>query len=202
MRIAFDASALRPYRTGVGYYTDHLLRHLADALGPDDELAVLSNQPIETTGPLPARVRALHDSPRLPRMVWMQTRAAAMLREIGADVAHFTNGMMPIVSPTPSVVTIHDMSLRLLPRYHPLRRVVLNRPLMDLAARRADALITVSESAKRDIVSLYKLDASRVHVVHDTNDRRVNGCALAAEGLARGAAFDHHEHLLVNTGAH
>jgi len=45
--------------------------------------------------------------------------------------------------------------------------VLLNRPLVDLAARRADAIITVSESAKRDIVSYYRLDPKRVHVVYE-----------------------------------
>src|SRR5262249_24958854 len=137
------------------------------ALAPNDELVVLSNRPIDTTGPLPDRVRLLHDSPRLPRMIWMQTRAAAMLRETRTDVAHFTNGMMPLLSRTPSVVTVHDMSLRLLPRSPPPRRVFLNRPLMDLAVRRARAIVTVSESAKRDIVGLYQLDPSRVHVIYE-----------------------------------
>jgi glycosyltransferase involved in cell wall biosynthesis len=74
---------------------------------------------------------------------------------------------MPVLSPVPTVVTIHDMSLTLYPRYHPLRRVLLNRPFVNLAARRADALITVSQSAKRDIVRLYNLPAERVHVVHE-----------------------------------
>jgi hypothetical protein len=44
---------------------------------------------------------------------------------------------------------------------------MLNRPFVDLAARRADAIVTVSESAKRDIVRLYGIDAQRVHVVHE-----------------------------------
>src|SRR5262249_17490534 len=136
MRIAFDGSALRPNRTGVGYYTEHLLRHLAHTAAPDDELIVISNCPVDLTTPLPARVQVMHDTRRIPRMVWMQARVPGMLREIGADVAHFTNGMMPIACPVPSVVTIHDMSLRLLPRFHPPRRVLLNRPLMDLAVRR------------------------------------------------------------------
>ena len=57
---------------------------------------------------------------------------------------HFTNGMIPLASPVPTVVTIHDMSLTMYPRYHPPRRVLLNRPLVHLAARRADAVITVS----------------------------------------------------------
>src|SRR6185436_10123435 len=104
---------------------------------------------------------------RTPRMLWMQTQARRLLRRIGADVVHFTNGMVPIASPVPTVVTIHDMSLTMFPRFHPARRIWLNRPLVDLAATHADAIITVSESAKRDIVRLYGVEPHRVHVVHE-----------------------------------
>src|SRR4051812_45554220 len=166
MRIAFDGTALRPGRTGVGYYTEHLLHHLAQT-ATNDELIVISNRAIDTTAPLPSRVRVATPPRGVPRLVWMQTLAVTALREVEADVVHFTNGMLPLMSPVPTVVTIHDMSLRLYPRYHPARRVLLNRPLVDVAARRADAIITVSESAKRDIVRIYDLDARRVHVVHE-----------------------------------
>jgi glycosyltransferase involved in cell wall biosynthesis len=177
MRIAFDGTTLRPGRTGVGYYTEHLLHHLAQE-GPEEELVVISNRPVDTTRPLPARVTVRSAPWRLPRMAWMQTLAPRMLREIHADIAHFTNGMLPITSPVPTVVTIHDMSLTMYPRFHPPRRVLLNRPLVDLAARRADAIITVSQSAKRDIMRLYSLPADRVHVVHEAaapTFRRVTG---------------------------
>src|SRR5882724_7050289 len=166
MRIAFDGTALRPGRTGVGYYTEHLLHHLAQA-ATNDELIVVSNRAIDTTSPLPSRVRVATPAHHVPRLVWMQTLAVTALRQVDADVVHFTNGMLPLMSPVPTVVTIHDMSLRLYPRFHPPRRVILNRPLVDLAARRADAIITPSESAKRDIVDLYHLDPARVHVVYE-----------------------------------
>ena len=166
MRIAFDGTSLRPRRTGVGYYTEHLLHHLA-AECPDDDIVVLSNRDVETATPLPPGVRVVSSARRVPRMVWMQVGAPAALRRVAADVAHFTNGMLPIASPAPTVVTIHDMSLRLYPRYHPPRRVLLNAPLVDLAARTADAIVTVSETAKRDIVRLYRLHPDRVHVVHE-----------------------------------
>src|SRR5215216_5961168 len=166
MRIAFDGTVLRPGRTGVGYYTEHLLHHLAQ-VASNDELIVVSNRSIDTTSPLPSRVRVATPARRVPRLVWMQTLAVSALREVEADIVHFTNGMLPVMSPVPTVVTIHDMSLRLYPRYHPARRVILNRPLVDLAARRADAIITVSESAKRDIVRIYDLDPGRVHVVYE-----------------------------------
>jgi glycosyltransferase involved in cell wall biosynthesis len=166
MRIAFDGTTLRPGRTGVGYYTEHLLHHLAARAG-DDELVVISNRPVDTTRPLPARVEVASSAWWLPRMLWMQTEAPRILRRAHVDVVHFTNGMVPLASPVPTVVTIHDMSLTLYPRYHPARRVLLNRPLVDIAARRADAIITVSQSAKRDIVRLYNLPPDRVHVVHE-----------------------------------
>src|SRR4029453_16580541 len=142
MRIAFDGTVLRPGRTGVGYYTEHLLHHLAQ-VASNDELIVVSNRAIDTTSPLPPRVRIATPTRRVRRLVWIQTMPVTALREVEADVVHFTNGMVPLLSPVPTVVTIHDMSLALYPRYHPARRVLLNRPLVDLAARRADPLTTV-----------------------------------------------------------
>lgn len=182
MRIAFDGTTLRPGRTGVGYYTEHLLHHLVEQ-GPDEELVVISNRAVDTTRPLPSRVRVDAPASRFPRMVWMQTLAPRALRRLHPDIAHFTNGMVPLASPVPTVVTIHDMSLTMYPRYHPPRRVVLNRPLVDLAARRADAVITVSQSAKRDIMRVYGLPADRVHVVHEAaapSFRRVEDWARLA----------------------
>ena len=101
MRIAFDGTALRPGRTGVGYYTEHLLHHLAQA-ATDDELIVVSNRATDTTSPLPSRVRVATPARRVPRLVWMQTLAVTALREVEADVVHFTNGMLPLMSPVPT----------------------------------------------------------------------------------------------------
>lgn len=164
MHIAFDGTTLRPGRTGVGYYTEHLLRHTA-ALAADDEISVVSNGPVSTTTPLPSNVRTLVSGGSLPRALWMQVQAPRLLRRLRADVVHFTNGMVPLASPVPTVVTIHDMSLTMYPEFHPRRRVILNRPFVNLAARRADAIITVSEAARCDIIRHYGIDASRVHVV-------------------------------------
>ncbi|MDH4066569.1 MAG: glycosyltransferase family 4 protein, partial [Acidobacteriota bacterium] len=60
-----------------------------------------------------------------------------------------------------------DMSLRLHPSCHPVRRLVLNRPLMRAAIRGADAIVTVSHSARRDLLRLHPVDPERVTVVHE-----------------------------------
>lgn len=168
MRIAFDGTTLTPGRTGVGYYTEHLLQHLArEVAATGDEIVVVSNKPIETERPLPPHVR-VHDGHRFPvRIGWMQLRAARALNAVTPDVAHFTNGMIPIGSPAPTIVTVHDMSLRLYPRCHPVRRLLLNRPLMRVAIKQAAAIVTVSHSARRDLLRFHGVPPDRVSVVHE-----------------------------------
>ena len=168
MRIAFDGTTLTPGRTGVGYYTEHLLQHLAQEVeSTGDELIVVSNQPIDTAKPLPRHVR-VHQRSYFPlRIAWMQLLAARVLDDVRADVAHFTNGMLPLGAGSARVVTIHDMSLKLFPRCHPTRRLVINRPLLGVAARVADEVVTVSHSARRDLLRFHKLPADRVTVVHE-----------------------------------
>jgi glycosyltransferase involved in cell wall biosynthesis len=166
MRIVLEGTTLRAGRTGVGYYVEHLLTHLADE-ARGDELIVASNGPVETARPLPPRVRIARGYAFPLRLPWMQLVAPRLVDELGADVAHFTNAVVPLASPVPTVVTIHDMSLTLYPRFHPLRRVLLHRPFVALAARRADAIITVSHSARRDILGHYRVPPERVHVVYE-----------------------------------
>lgn len=168
MRIAFDGTTLTAGRTGVGYYTEHLLLHLAQEVErTGDELIVISNKPIDVAVPLPRHV-SVYTARRFPlRIVWMQCIAPRVLCDLRPDVAHFTNGMKPPFTGVPTVVTVHDMSLRLYPSCHPLRRLIINRPLLSLAIRSATSIVTVSNSARRDLLDLHGATADRVNVVHE-----------------------------------
>lgn len=168
MRIAFDGTTLTPGRTGVGYYTEHLLQHLArEVESTGDELIVVSNQRIDTARPLPPHVR-VHEGRRFPlRVAWMQLLAGRVIDDLRADVAHFTNGMLPLGTSAARVVTIHDVSLTLYPECHPVRRRVINRPLVAVAARVADAVVAVSESARHDLRAFHRIPDERISVVHE-----------------------------------
>jgi glycosyltransferase involved in cell wall biosynthesis len=168
MRIAFDGTTLTPGRTGVGYYTEHLLQHLArEVETTGDELIVISNQAIDTAQPLPRHVQ-VYARRRFPlRVGWMQMLAGRVLDDVRADVAHFTNGMIPLGASAARVVTIHDMSLRLYPQCHPMRRRLINRPLSTVATRIADAVVAVSQSARRDLLTFHDIPEDRVSVVHE-----------------------------------
>ena len=191
MRIAFDGTTLQPRRTGVGYYTEHLLMHLAEATAgrcDNHHLIVVSNRTPVTSRPMPPHVEVASARRPMVRLAWMQAAAPAMLRRVGADVAHFTNGMVPIATSVPTVVTIHDVSRTRYPECHPTRRLLLNRPLVRLAAQRAAAIITPSASAKRDVMETYQVSPDRVHVVHEAaapEFRRITDAATLADVQVR-----------------
>ena len=155
MRIAFDGTTLTPGRTGVGYYTEHLLQHLArEVAATGDEIVVVSNQPIDTQAPLPKHVR-VHDGHRFPvRIGWMQLRAARALESLQPDVAHFTNYTAPLRLQLPYVVTVHDMSLALLPWCYTWKMRLIVPRVLPRVARRARIVLTPSAAPRDDVVRL------------------------------------------------
>ena len=56
-------------------------------------------------------------------LAWLQTAAERHGRAAGCDLIHFTNGVSPVRSSTPFVVTIHDLSLLGRPSQHPVARL-------------------------------------------------------------------------------
>ncbi len=165
MRIAVDATTLRFPQTGIGYYTEHLLHHmLADSVGND--FILVSNRGIQTTLPLKGSF-SVHRKDLFPlRSIWMQTLALRALRHTRPHAAHFTNSVCPLLAEVPTLVTIHDMSLTLYPQYHPWRRA-WTRSLLVRSARRADLVIAVSQSTKRDIVRLTGIAAEKIRVIYE-----------------------------------
>ncbi len=152
MRIAFDGTTLTPGRTGVGYYTEHLLQHLAREVEGDRATSSSSSRISRSTPRSRCRGMCASTTGGASRCASAGCRCwpARVLEDIRADVAHFTNGMLPLGTGAARVVTIHDMSLTLFPRCHPLRRLVINRPLLERrGARRRRGRDGVAQRAAR-----------------------------------------------------
>ncbi|MBK9712666.1 MAG: glycosyltransferase family 4 protein [Kouleothrix sp.] len=166
LKIGYDVTPLAGMCTGVGNYTRQLLTHLL-ALEGEQSFLLLSNRAEAAQG-LPRSSRASPLIEPFPsRMLWMQGVLPRLLREAHPDLCHYPNSIGPLASPCPYVVTIHDMTLSVMPQYHPWRRRMLVRPLIPLIARRAARVITVSEQARDDIVRLLRVPAERIAVIRE-----------------------------------
>lgn len=172
MRILLDAtSAVDQRKTGVGWYTWHLIRWLPEV---DPETTYLAwylhfrglfnrrrffePQPnlIERGTALPARLyMKLSNRLEMPRVEWF-AKFDSFLAPNYIPPATRTKGL---------VVTVHDLAFRILPETAPHANkywlMYLERTL-----KQAAEIITVSQSTKEDLVDLYGVDPERVTAVH------------------------------------
>ncbi|RIK43564.1 MAG: glycosyltransferase family 1 protein [Chloroflexi bacterium] len=168
VRIGFDVSPLCVPHSGVGTYTSNLLCQL-QTLG--DEVVPLFHRPplhgcaggaSDRTNGTPPFTRKY-----LNKTLWMQCFLPLQLSRLGVSVGHFTNSVAPLLSPCPTVITIHDMTLWLFPQYHNSLRLLSMRPFIPMAARRAAAIVAVSRATKQDLVRILRVPPEKVHVIHE-----------------------------------
>lgn len=188
MTVALDVGPLRPNPAGVGVYVRALALGLAE-IGRDD-IVYVGRRP-DAEG-LPGHVRSFERSARTPYPAWVELFAARSVRTSGANVAHFTDGLVPMRRPTPTVVTVLDLSLVRHWRSHRMVRYP-RMPLVLLAPRMADRVIAISRATADEIIQMTRTPARRIDVIplaarpsaHPVGSAGVAE-ALSARGLARG----------------
>jgi glycosyltransferase involved in cell wall biosynthesis len=98
------------------------------------------------------------------RVYWDQVIAPALVRNSGAHVAHFTGGTLPLRTPHPVVLSMHDlMWLSPAARGRAYARWYFGR-LQPRLARRADMIVADTHAAREEIVDALRLDPARVVV--------------------------------------
>ncbi len=162
--IGFEATALEsPRRSGVGHYTEQLLEVMARQCG-SWRFALLASRALPT--PAPEGV-IIPDCRRFPtRTLWMQLVLPRIVSSLRPRLCHFTNFIAPLSLSCPFVVTIYDMSHFLYPETQPRKSLWLVRTLIPAVAKRAKAIITISQSARNDILRVLKPRPETVHVVY------------------------------------
>jgi glycosyltransferase involved in cell wall biosynthesis len=167
-RIGFDATPLLGQRSGVGHYTARLLSAVMDGTS-DWEHHFYSNRPLDALDFEPGLDRAIEVPAYLPvsRWLWMQLVLPGVIARDHPHLCHFTNAIAPLRQPGPFVLTVHDASLFLFRRFHPLRRLLAIRVILPTLARRASAIITVSETARRDLLRVLQVPPEKVEVVYE-----------------------------------
>lgn len=95
------------------------------------------------------------------------------------DVYHGTNYMAPLRAGFPTVITVHDLSVNLLPKTHPLRRRLRHR-LLPVLCHRAARIIADSMNTKRDLVRCHQIPPDKIDVIYlaaGSNLKRVTDAA-------------------------
>ena len=102
-----------------------------------------------------AMVRESDIPPMKPPQNW---KMRALVSELRPDLYFYSAHDAPMFVPAPMIFTIHDVTMfRLVPYFESLDRVkrAYSRVVMEVALRRAVGVLTVSETAKREIGEIF-----------------------------------------------
>ena len=174
LRIGLNAHLLsfgQSYRSaGISRYIRGLIAGLPGFIAPDEATVFLGDRRIP---PEMAQNGLSYAFTRLPtvrpqaRILWEQSVAPLEILGRRVRVLHSPAYVAPLATPCRSVVTVHDLGFILMPQFFkPGNRMYLST-MARMSARRADRVIAVSESTKRDVVRILKVPAERVEVVHN-----------------------------------
>lgn len=117
--------------------------------------------------------------PRPLRLAWEQTGLPLALRRADVDVLHSPHYTMPIVAPTPVVVTVHDLSFFDHPEWHEPAKVAFFRAAMRVAVARAATIVAVSECTADRLTSRLKPRCPVVVIPHGVDHTRFRPPPLA-----------------------
>ena len=176
LRVCLDYSPVANCRTGLGRYAERLGRALLACDGIEACYFAATADPRRV--PNYARERLLAQWPWGMKR-WRGTVLLAHLLGrswdrpfAGVDLVHCTEHLLLPLRRTPAVLTVHDVVYVTHPEWHLPWNHRFLRLAMPLFARRARAIIAVSEHTKREVIEFLRVPQDKVHVVYEGVDER------------------------------
>jgi glycosyltransferase involved in cell wall biosynthesis len=170
MRIAIDARKLHDF--GIGTYIRNVVHGLARLDQQTEYVLLCRPEDVDVATELGPNFRGVAESAR-PYSIGEQIRIPLSLVRERAHLLHEPHYVLPPATRCRSVVTIHDCIHLMFPQYLPNAFAHLYaRASMWSAVRKADRILTVSESSKRDILKFFDIPADKVVVIYNAIDER------------------------------
>jgi glycosyltransferase involved in cell wall biosynthesis len=169
MRVGIDARELAGHPTGVGRYLGALAREwAADPQAQQHEFVLYTPEVLDIG--LDSRRFARRVIGGFPGTLWEQIQIPRAARRDRLDVFFAPAYTAPLRFTIPTVVTIHDLSFDAHPEWFRLREGARRRLVTRQSAKRAAAVIAVSEFSRREVIDRLGVPENRVTVVRSGID--------------------------------
>jgi glycosyltransferase involved in cell wall biosynthesis len=174
MRIGIDCrTILNPKigeRAGVGHYTYYLVKHLLK-LDKKNEYVLYFDWRVQDTREFEQSNVALKHFPfsqynKFLPFAYSHMLITAYLMKEGLDVFHSPITSLPLIYPKKSIVTVHDLAIYKNPSWFP-SQIFSTKLLVPQSLRKADRIIAVSESTKKDLKDIFNVPNKKIRVVYE-----------------------------------
>jgi len=167
MRIGIDARELSGHATGVGRFLGGLLREWSNSsnssLGSAHEFVLYAPEPVAIA--LDSRRFRTREVAGTPGTWWEQMQLPEAVASDQLDVFFAPAYTAPLRVKVPIVAAIYDVSYVAHPEWFRLREGIRRRWLTQRTAEKAQAVITLSEFSRGEIINHLSVPEQRVHAI-------------------------------------
>jgi len=184
MKIGIDArKILSPEKNsdiGVGHYTYQLIRHLLD-IDKENEYVLffdfrVREKDIKKFSQPNVKIKfyPYSDYKKYMPGVYSEILGSATLARESLDVIHTTSptSRIPATYRGKTIVTIHDLASYKIPELFPKVATAKFKATTSLMVKKADKIIAVSNSTKKDICKFFTCPEGKVEVIYGGVDKR------------------------------
>lgn len=175
MRIGFDFRMGGSMNAGIGRYAFELLQALLQ-VNSSHEFYVFYNKQNTNSEDLKVLVKlgAQLIEANFRHYSWQeQILFSRLLNKLKLDLVHFPNFNVPVFYRGKYVVTIHDMVHHIISGHKKSRyyKFLAYKYIIKQAAKRAQKIITITESSKLDITNLLSESPQKIKVIYEAPSR-------------------------------
>jgi glycosyltransferase involved in cell wall biosynthesis len=156
-----EAATLGLSSGGLARYTGELSLALARCY-PDDEFFLLSNQPFRMPEGAPPNLKRGGGPRNAAERRWWIWGLHREMNRLGVDLVHGPDFAVPYIPRRPSVLTLHDLSPWMDPRWHHGAKRVRRRTPLLLDLGIATMIVTPGEAVRRQAIDRFRLQPDRV----------------------------------------
>lgn len=170
MKIAINTLSLNRTKAGMGNYIFNLVNNLAILDRKNNYYIFVSDRNKDFFRIKQKNFRIINlgkgVTKGLNRFLWEQFSLPIYIRKQGIDVLHSPGFVLPFLSKAKNVLTIADMTFINYPEVHTLLKRAYFSLLMPPSIRKADMVLAISESTKKDAVKLVNVNPKKIKVTH------------------------------------
>lgn len=167
MKIGFDAKRLFNNFTGLGNYSRSLVTNL-QKIAPKNHYFLYSpkaNEKTETKSFFNSSFQIKSSS----NLLWREKGIIKNLEEDQIDIFHGLSHEIPLgiqKTKIKTVVTIHDLIFKIYPNTYNFFDTKIYDFKFKYSCQKADKIIAISESTKKDIIKFYNINPSKIEVIY------------------------------------
>lgn len=166
MIIGIDAKTLGKRKTGIAFYVQNVIKYFNE--NDDQNTYILySNKPIDLPFELKGNFTVRYYKAKVASIA-IYFKLPRLLKKDKVDLFWGPEHILPRKSKHyKSVVTIHDLAFAKFKGICTYNNIIIQGLFAKKSCRKADKIIAISESTKRDIQELYRIKEDKIDVIYN-----------------------------------